>query len=167
MPDLKRQEFDDEIIDLSKSPQMTSLRMAPDEAVQFAQISEKDADGDEDDLWLIKDENNKYLWLVLKEDVKICLENGNIGRATTRKRLSHTNLSGNCEAFSGGELWFRDSMSIYFNGGSSRFKARNREELETVANCFRTSGYSVCSFGWNTELNQPKRTLRRGEINWS
>jgi hypothetical protein len=165
MPDLSRQQFPDETNDLSGDTQVTSFQVAPDNAVQYANITAEEVE-DADSSWLNNDKANLYLWLVRTDDVKICLENGQLGKSTVRTRLSHTNLSGNALAHCGGELWFRDAKSIYLNGGSSRFTARSSAELEAIVHGFRAAGYQVCSFGWDEDRGAPKRTLRRGEIKW-
>jgi hypothetical protein len=165
MPDLSRQQFSDETDDLSDNAQVTSFQVAPDDAVQYAQVIAEEVD-DADSSCLNNAKANLYLWLVRTDDIKICLENGELGRNTARTRLSHTNLSGNALAHCGGELWFRDAKSIYLNGGSSRFTARSSAELEEIVLGFRAAGYQVCSFGWDEDSGAPKRTLRRGEIEW-
>jgi hypothetical protein len=165
LPDLSRQEYSDETDDLSGDPQVTSFQVAPDDAVQFSSVSPKYTD-DEDGEWLNRDKANLYLWLIRTDDVMICLELGELGKATLRNRLSHTNLSGNALAHCGGELWFKDAVSVYVNGGSSRFTPRNSAELAAVAEGIRSAGYRVCCFGWNEDRGAPKRTLRKGEIEW-
>jgi len=92
-PDLSRQEFEDEVADLSHDPQVSSLQTAPDQNVQFA-VAKFEGDAGADADWLTRDKDNLYLWLVRIDDVRICLENGALGQSTARKRLSHTNLSG-------------------------------------------------------------------------
>jgi hypothetical protein len=164
-PDLSRQEYPDETNDLCDSAQVTSLQVGPANAVQYAVVALEGTDETDGD-WLNRDKANKYLWLVRTDDVRICLENGELGKSTSRKRLSHTNLSGIGAAHCGGELWFRDATSIYLNGLSSRFTARNPEELVAIANSFHTAGYQVCSYGWNYDTGAPKRTLRKREIAW-
>jgi hypothetical protein len=165
LPELSRQEYSDETNDLSSAVEVTSLQVAPQNAVQYTSVSSEETD-EGDGEWLNRDRANLYLWLVRTDDVRICLENGELGKATARRRLSHTNLSGNDLAHCGGELWFKDAEYIYFNGGSSRFMARNSAELDAVVVGFRSAGYKVCSFGWNEDRGAPKRTLRKGEIVW-
>jgi len=164
-PDLSRQEFEDEVADLSHDPQVSSLQTAPDQNVQFA-VAKFEGDAGADADWLTRDKDNLYLWLVRIDDVRICLENGALGQSTARKRLSHTNLSGGADAHCGGELWFRDEQSVYINGGSSRYTPRNPDELDAITDGLRSAGFLVCSFGWNTDRGTPKRTLRRGEVEW-
>jgi len=165
MPDLSRQQCPDEIDDLSGHSEVASLQVAPQASVQYTASASELADAT-DDKWLTSDKANLYLWLVRTDDVKICLENGGLGKSTARNRLSHTNLSGNSPAHCGGELWFRDARSIYLNGGSSRFTARSPRELDDIAAGFRAAGYGVCNFGWDEDVGAPRRTLRRGEIQW-
>lgn len=103
MPDLSNKRFDDEIQDLSDDEHVISCRVAPDDAAQCTITSFDDACSG-DGGWLVRDRENKYLWLVLCDDVKLCLEIGEPGRSTQRGRLAHTNLSGNVPAHCGGEL---------------------------------------------------------------
>jgi hypothetical protein len=165
LPDLSRQESQDETTDLCHDAHVTSFQVAPEATVQCSVVV-LEATDEADESWLTNDRANLYLWLIRTDDVKICLENGILGQSTERGRLSHTNLSGNVPAHCGGELWFRDAESIYLNGGSSRFTARSSSELEAIVEGFRAAGYKVCSFGWNEELGKPKRTLRKAEIKW-
>ena len=151
--------------DLCSDPEVSALQEAPQNAAHYTTADPEVADNS-DTKWLTQDKSNLYLWLVRSDDVKICPENGVLGQSTQRERLSHTNLSGPAPAHCGGELWFRDAGSLYLNGGSSRFTARNRAEWEAIEAAFRVSGYKVCSFGWNEEIGKPKRTLRKGEIEW-
>jgi len=111
LPDLSRQEFDDETTDLCHDTQVTSVQVAPESAVHYSAADLEAAD-ETDESWLTNDKANLYLWLVLTDDVKICLENGVLGQSTERGRLSHTNLSGNAPAHCGGELWFRDAEAL-------------------------------------------------------
>lgn len=106
-----------------------------------------------------------YLWLIKPDDVVGALEEGATGQLTARKRLAHTNLCGATAAHCGGELWFRDGRAIWVTGGSSRFPPRDASELSTIVDAFRTSGYAVCSCGWDTENDIPARFFR-GQDMW-
>ncbi len=105
----------------------------------------------------------KYLWTVAKEGVPAALEVPKNETKLQLGRLTHTNLTGGADAHTGGELWFVDENSIIINGGSSRYKPRHQDELESVALSFKQAGYRVASMGWDE--SGPVRTLR-GEPQW-
>lgn len=107
------------------------------------------------------DAKAKYLWVVAMAGVPSALEIPQGGTKLSRGRLAHTNLTGGDEAHTAGELWFYDQTSIVINGGSSRYRPRNPEELESVARSFQAAGYKVASMGFDE--TGPLRTLRKGE----
>jgi len=164
-PDLTRKDADDELEDLSSSPEVMSLSVASSNdttTIQHCNVLEEDSDG----FWLTtKTLKGKYLWLVRPDDVKIALEHGQLRRSEKNGPLKHTNLTAG-EAHSGGELWFENDTAIYVNGGSGRFKPRSGDELQAVVAGFQSAGYTVCSFGWDYGSNKEKRFLRRENIIW-
>ena len=109
---------------------------------------------------------NKHLWVIASESLPASLEESQAGANLSRGRVCHTNLTGGEAAHCGGELWFRDRASFWMNGGSGRYRPRSAEELEKIAACFRSLGYSVCCFGWDDQTNKEKRYCRRGEEVW-
>lgn len=163
-PNLATMESEDELDDLSDHPEVISVQIAPQADASLADAEPSSDVWDE--RWLGKDEGNKYLWLVRIDDVKMCLEFGELGRSRSRRRLAHTNLSGNSAAHCGGELWFKDHDAIYLNGCSGRFRPNSAEELKAIVDCYRAAGFRVCCFGWDDGTGMPKRTLRKGEILW-
>lgn len=106
-----------------------------------------------------------HLWLVSPDDIVAALEEGEAGRSTQRRRLAHTNLSGGCAAHVGGELWFSDSTRVWLSGGSSRYEARSEDELVSIADAFRHSGYTISACGWDDEGDRPARIFR-GPDSW-
>lgn len=151
-PDLTTQRFPDEVDDKSPDSEVCSLTTAPaGNAVVAVNWGDK---------------ATMHLWLIGTNDVRVALENGELGKSCSRKRLAHTNLFGATLAHSGGELWFRDDTHIWFNGGSGRYPARSPEELEASAEGFRKAGYKVCCFGWDEDEGRPARILLEGEEVW-
>lgn len=111
-------------------------------------------------------EQLKYLWVVTPTEVVFALESGPAGKATSRKRLAHTNLTSGAAAHSGGELWFADKTRLVFSGASSRYRPRSAAEMEELRSSFESAGYKPFSLGWSEELNAPRRVWR-GSLTWS
>lgn len=149
-PDLSRKRYDDELTNLTHLPCFSDLLEAPTPLPETVYAADVDQLPDE----------QKYLWVVDRNYVKIALEHGDAGKSTQRKRLSHSNFTGALEAFAGGELWFSGSNSIWINGGSSRYTPRSEQELESIVDAFRKSGYEVQSAGWDNGTNAPARFRR-------
>jgi len=150
-PDLSRQRFEDEIESLAHHSDFQDLLVAPiklRESINFAASQEQ----------LLDDE--KYLWVIGKDYVKIALECGDAGRNTKRNRLSHTNFTGGDDAYAGGELWLKDERALWVNGGSSRYQPRSEDELNQIINSFERSGYHVESAGWDSGISSPARFVR-------
>jgi hypothetical protein len=153
-PDLSRKGSDDELADLTFHDDVSSLAIAPASGFDAGAPARMPRSSGA----------KMYLWLVAPSDVVIALEEGTAGQSTTRSRLAHTNLSGGGDAHAGGELWFNDSTSIWFTGGSSRYAPRSRTELDMIVAAFRTSGYRVSSCGWDEENDMPARFFRGQDI---
>lgn len=149
-PNLSRKKFDDELTNLTHLTDFSDLLEAP-----VSLSSESFATKVED-----LSEEQKFLWVIGGNYVKIALESGDAGKKTKRTRLSHSNFTGGDDAFAGGELWFKDVNSIWINGGSSRYTPRSLEELESITEAFRSSGYDVQSAGWDIGTNTPARFSR-------
>lgn len=154
-PDLSRKGSDDELANLTCHEDVSSLAIAPVSGFETGTPARQPRSSG----------TNMYLWLVAPSDVVIAIEEGAAGQSTARRRLAHTNLSGGGDAHAGGELWFKDSETVWITGGSSRYTPRSRTELESVASAFRTSGYRVCNCGWDEENDMPARFFR-GQDNW-
>jgi len=92
--------------------------------------------------------NEIALWLVLAKAVVYAQESGAWGAARERGRLAHTNLSGGRAAHVGGEVVFHDGF-VLLNGGSSRYRARTREELRMATEAWANAGYHVFCMGWD------------------
>jgi len=146
--DLRRMEYSDEI---SQINEVVELLYAPMESIEAGSPP----------IGSFGDGEKKYLWVVMEESVVILLEEGTEGRSLSRNRASHTNLTGNAEAYCGGELWFNeDSKEIWLSGGSSRYQPRNGEELQFIESWFKACAYNVTNFGWEEETGRPVRFLR-------
>lgn len=148
-PNLLKQQFADEVVDLTSNDDIVSLDTAPADGMTLG----KPQTGNVTD-------QTKYLWLVTSSDVLAALEHGASGRATMRGRLAHTNLCGGKNAHAGGEMWFRAHSSIWMTGGSGRYGPSTASELDAVALAFTVAGYAVRSAGWDQEVNAPARLFR-------
>jgi len=152
--DVSRVRFDDELRQLTEAEGLRNLDIPPCTNVVFGGPPSSDGEAAAE----------KYLWTVLPSSIPFALELLP-GVPFQRGRLAHTNLTGAREAHSGGEMWFKDSESIFINGGSGRYGPRSPEELEAVAKAFKESGYKVASMGWDVGVNAPARSVR-GDPKW-
>ncbi|MQT58659.1 hypothetical protein GHO41_15080 [Pseudomonas sp. FSL R10-0399] len=149
-PDLSRKRYDDELTNLTHLPCFSDLLEASTPLPEASYATDVEQ----------LPEEQKYLWVIGGDYVKIAQEYGDAGKNTQRERLSHSNFTGGKDAFAGGELWFSDSNYICINGGSSRYTPRSEQELETIVDSFRESGYVVQSAGWDNGTNAPARFRR-------
>ena len=148
-PDLTKQQFADEVTDLSENSDIVSLEAAPATGMALGNPRSGSLT-----------DSAKYLWLVTRGEVPAALEYGPSGSRTTRRRLAHTNLCGGENAHAGGEMWFRGHSSIWMTGGSGRYPPATEGELEAIVSAFATAGYAVRSAGWDSETNMPARMFR-------
>ena len=65
--------------------------------------------------------NNKYLWVIDKDGLKIVRENQEYSAAIERLQPSHTNLTGGCDAYSAGEVWFLGNGKVRLNAASRAY----------------------------------------------
>ena len=63
----------------------------------------------------------------------------------------HTNLTGDGEAYLGGELWFCGYSELFVSGGSGRYPPHDPDQLECAVDVFRSFGYCVTSLGWDPQ----------------
>jgi len=103
----------------------------------------------------------KYIWVVTKPAVPTVLERSPLVEFLSKKRATHTNLTGGGVAYSGGEVWFESLDRIYVSGASGRYPVRTPDELEEICKAFCRLGYDVVSFGWNEETEAPHTFYRR------
>ncbi|WP_051327015.1 hypothetical protein [Desulfatibacillum aliphaticivorans] len=157
-PDLKRQQYPDEVTQIGAEEGLFEIEFPCPEKIKFGAAPKSREDE-------AKAMQTKYLWVVAMENVPAALEYCGNGRHFERGRLSHTNLTGGKAAHTAGELWFYDARTVVINGGSSRYKPRNSEELASAAQAFRDAGFSVASMGWDNETAREFRFLR-GEPEW-
>ena len=110
-------------------------------------------------------ESRKMLWVIGKDECVYAKERGFFGKACSRKRLSHTNLTGAEMACVGGEMWVDDAVTrVVMNGGSSRYRARNLSELEDACKALSAEGVEVECMGWNEEQRMPERVYRKAMV---
>ena len=65
--------------------------------------------------------NNKYLWVIDKDGLKIVRENQDYLAAIERRQPSHTNLTGGGDAYSAGEVWFLGNGKVRLNAASRAY----------------------------------------------
>ena len=65
--------------------------------------------------------NNKYLWVIDKDGLKIVRENQEYSAAIERLQPSHTNLTGGGDAYSAGEVWFLGNGKVRLNAASRAY----------------------------------------------
>jgi len=110
----------------------------------------------------------RLLWVVTS-DIRCAHEHSEMAKKFTRKYLSHTNITGGEQAYSGGQLAFlkqadSEEHAIVLDGRSSRYMPRNQKELKEVAEAFAGTGYDVHSLGWDDEINEPSILYRSNTI---
>lgn len=70
-------------------------------------------------------ENNppygRYLWVINKEGLWLILEATPNPESKIRGCVCHTNITGGAKALHGGELWFGEDDTIYYNFKSGRY----------------------------------------------
>lgn len=152
-PDLQKQRFADEVTDLSSNGDIVFVETAPTNGMTLGKPQPTNVT-----------DPAKYLWLVTPKELLGALEFGSSGRATARRRLAHTNLSGGKIAHAGGEMWFPGPSSVWMTGGSGRYPPATAIELEAIATAFAAAGYSVRSAGWDVEINRPARVFRGDDV---
>jgi hypothetical protein len=145
LPDLTRMQHRDELDDYSADPECFKLTPSPFTIHETGKPEGKDY------------EEKKHLWVIKDNEVPVMHEKGRVGKRLTRKKLSHTNLTGGKEAYAGGEFWCYNNI-IYINGGSSRYQPRNLIELDEIKLSLERAGFTVCCAGW--EGNIPSRSFR-------
>lgn len=103
---------------------------------------------------------NTYLWAITTDAVPFIMENAVVQPALQAGRIVHTNLTGGAEAHCAGELWFSANNAFWMSGGSSRYQARSKEELDAVTSAFVQCGFDVVSLGWDDDIDGPARVYR-------
>ncbi len=92
---------------------------------------------------------NTYIWVIDSNGVPYIIEEGL--QELEWQPPKHTNLTGDKEAYVGGELWFRNKSSLYVSGGSGRYPPLSETQLEDAVEVFEAFGYAVKSLGWDQE----------------
>ena len=149
-PNLQRLEHNDELQKFSEVDGVREFCYAPIYGIEIGKPP----------IGMTKRGDNTYLWVITDEGIPYLLEEGNAGRSLNRGRASHTNLTGNQEAYCGGEIWFAGEDTVWISGGSSRFQPRDSNELNTVQKLFEACNYKVTNFGWDDETDRPVRFMR-------
>ena len=107
-----------------------------------------------------------FLWIALKDRIKIVREKANASKRLKLKRIKHTNLSGGRYAYSGGELWFVSNDTIIINGCSGRYGPRTKDQFDNMVGIFKATGWNVIPAGWDSEVNRPVKFLRSLWTSW-
>ncbi len=95
------------------------------------------------------------LWVVREADVAYAPETCAFGNGLKSKVIKHSNLTGGGSAYSGGEILMLNENTIALNGCSGRYGPRSEDELLSVANAFKNSGYTVWCTGFDVEAGFP------------
>ena len=151
-PDLKRQQYEDELHQIGTNEGLFELSLPPATSVRFGEAPTSRTDE-------ARTNETKYLWVVAIDSVPAALEYPANGTSLKRGKLAHTNLTGGSNSHTAGELWYYDEDKIVINGGSSRYTPRSSEELCSVERSFEAAGYKVANMGWDDETNRPMRVL--------
>ena len=93
--------------------------------------------------------NNKYLWVIDKDGLKIVRENQEYLAAIERLQPSHTNLTGGGDAYSAGEVWFLGNGKVRLNAASRAYGQGHNTmpltapEYQLSVDVWAEIGYSV------------------------
>lgn len=99
---------------------------------------------------------NTYIWVIDSKGVPYIIEADL--QQLEWQLPKHTNLTGDGEAYVGGELWFRNGSFLYVSGGSGRYPPLSERQLEDAVGVFEAFSYEVRSLGWH-EQSGPLRHL--------
>ena len=72
----------------------------------------------------------------------------------------HTNITGGADAYLGGEIWFKDSITLFLSGSSGRYPPMHETQLNDAVQVFESYGYRIMSLGWNFGNGQAERIYR-------
>jgi len=150
-PNLERLKNNSELILLTEHNGLRLLAVAPMSNIELglAPLDQSDRNG-----------VNKYLWVIMTSHVPMVMEFEKTISDLGLERATHTNLTGGAPAHCAGELWFKDEATIWFSGGSSRYRPESSGQLTDVVASFKSCGYRVISFGWDEGADQPARFYR-------
>lgn len=104
--------------------------------------------------------NPPFLWVALKNQIKIINEKAKATTRLTLKKAKHTNISGGSKAYSGGELWFISKNTVILNGCSGRYGPRSEAQLNEIIDVFKATGWITISPGWDDEVKRPAKFAR-------
>lgn len=108
---------------------------------QFVSISVKEVE-------ILKQKGGKwaeksFLWVIDEETIKIIRErNANRLRVHKPEFVCHTNLTGNGNAYIGGEIYFCEDGRKFINPFSDRYGDATPEQWETAKRYFEKVGYT-------------------------
>ena len=107
---------------------------------------------------LVKDQDgsNTYIWVIDSKGVPYISEAG--VQELKWQLPKHTNLTGDGEAYVGGQLWFRTDSYLYVSGGSGRYPPLSELQLEDAVRVFEAFCFEVRSLGWDKDTG-PRRYL--------
>lgn len=104
--------------------------------------------------------NPPFLWVALRDRIKIVNEMARAVKRLSGDAIKHTNLTGGKKAYSGGELWFTGERCVTINGASGRYGPRTEAELAGIVKVFCESGWCVTSLGWDDVVKRPAKFAR-------
>ena len=100
---------------------------------------------------------HRYLWVINDKGIPFIREVPIMHLDSELPK--HTNLTGGCPAYAGGELWFRTEEALFLSGGSGRYEPIHSGQLDDAVDVFEAYGYTVTSLGWDALRNSPRRLL--------
>jgi hypothetical protein len=103
-----------------------------------------------------------HLWVFDHTGIPYLLELAEVVPPLQSGLVKHSNLTAGGPASCGGEVWLETERSthLYINGCSGRYGPSTAEQLEDAARVLRAMGYTVTSFGWDSDANRPSMVLR-------
>ena len=101
-----------------------------------------------------------FLWVILKDKIKIVNEQANFAKRLKLKKMKHTNMTGGSKAYGGGEMWFIGNKDIVVNGCSGRYGPNSEDELNNLVDIIKASGWHIKSLGWDSEIGRPVKFPR-------
>lgn len=103
-----------------------------------------------------------HLWVIVPSEIPYVAQKAPISPSLQSGEVKHTNLTGGEPACCGGEVWSdpADGNLLYVNGCSGRYGPESPEQMTAAEDVFRSFGYRVVSFGWDSDAYMPAKVLR-------
>ena len=98
---------------------------------------------------------HRYLWVIDSRGIPYIIEQPLPELRGSKPK--HTNLTGGKTAYMGGELWFKNSSSLFVSGGSGRYPPVSLGQLIDAVRIFESYKYQVTSLGWDYQYDTAAR----------